>query len=282
MTRRVKTSRAAFTLVELSFDPASLKLRRAGKLRTARRPAVSRRGAGAFTLIELMIVISAITLILSITLPSIVGMFGAGADAQAVNIVTAQLMAARSKAVCDATYAGVHVQLGNPDHGLGGQCWLAVVEIVERQPNLVFGKSEGYAPIRLPGDIALGELSTRSVSGSGYNQTGVANEDDFTTFTIVFSPSGKLVTQVEGQDIAFKTTDVLFSSDPNLGVWKLDVANRNTNGGSAGEPGATALTLFEYGKYVSRSDAAAKRDYLEEAGQFLPVNVHTGQLFPRK
>ena len=41
----------------------------------------------------------------------------------------------------------------------------------------------------------------------------------------------------------------------------------------------TALTLFDMGDYLG---VQSRTTYLNENGQFLPLNVHTGQLFARE
>lgn len=242
-------------------------------------PAPSR----GFTLVELMIVVSLIILVLSIALPTMVGLFRAGADAQAANLTAAYLTGARGLAVRDATYAGVKVQIGAGPIAEGA-CYIAIVQ--QRDGN-AFGVADGYAPLRLPGGMCLGLVDDDTVNGSAFDSAAVANPDVFCSFTVLFSPSGKVVRLVDPTtanptgNIVYRGNDALFNQqDPNdTWIWDINVAN--TTAGT-GKPGATAMTLFDYGVYQAQADDAAKAAYLNQNGQFLPVNVHTGQLFPRK
>jgi prepilin-type N-terminal cleavage/methylation domain-containing protein len=236
--------------------------------------ATSRLNAG-FTLAELLVVVGIIGLIAAVTLPSIATVFGAGADAQAYNVLSAQLSAARAQAIQNGEFTGVHVQLADPtlagNSNLENTSFCAVMEYKRSQSN--FELSEAFESQRLPGTIAFGELTGEFVENSDYKASGFdtdAEVNDFTSFTIVFSSVGAAVKQVEGNDIVFDNSG-LFTD-----LWDHDMA-----GGASGEPATTAVTMFEYTGFKA-ADAAGKVAYLNESGQFLPINVYTGQLFPRE
>ena len=82
---------------------------------TARKHVAAARpsGAGGFTLLEMMVVIGLVSMMVAMSLPSVVALFDAGADAQAYNLITAQLTAARAQAVVGNTYSGIHIQLAD-------------------------------------------------------------------------------------------------------------------------------------------------------------------------
>jgi len=250
---------------------ASRERERAGK-------AIGRRAA-AFSLVEMVITISLIVLVAAVALPSILGIFGAGADSQAYNLIAAQLRAARAHAIGTGRYAGVHVQMADPSAkpDLAGAFYSAVVSY---DPSLgAFVLADGFTPRRMPGGIAFGELSGKFVNTGGYVNLGDPNDlADFTAFTVVFSPSGSVVTMVEGERILCNSdpNDPLFGLNASTRVWDAGVAN---NGGP-GEPGVTAMTLFDYTAFTA-GDEADRIAFLNEHGRFLPVNVHTGLLFPR-
>jgi len=236
-----------------------------------RRPA-----AGGFTLAELLVVVGIIAIVASVALPSIATIFNAGADAQAFNLLSAQLSVARAEAVQGGTFAGVHVQLADPDldrnEGLEDASFCAVMVY----DGTDFSLHDDYESHRIPGNIAFGELKSDFVDGSGDYQGFVdeAAVSDFTTFTIVFSPAGAAVKRVEGGDVIFDSGGLFAGGDQGLWDWDL-------TGGASGEAAATAVTMFEYTEFIAR-DAGGKADYLNEGGQFLPLNVYTGQLFPRE
>lgn len=228
----------------------------------------------AFTLIELTVVIAMILLILTIALPSLTHLFRSGADAQSANIVTAFFSAARTLAIREAQYTCVHNQLAAPGTKAAGTGYLA---ICIRDPNTrLFRLATGFEPQILPGDMALGDVSATTVSGGNFI-AAAADPSVLLCFSIVFSPSGKVVAQIQGENVKFDSTDPAFSTtDANTRIWDWNIA-----GGGTGEPGSSAVTLFQYGQYLARP-ASARPGYLDQNGKFLPVNVHTGQLYPRK
>ncbi|RKY25443.1 MAG: hypothetical protein DRP83_06200, partial [Planctomycetota bacterium] len=107
-----------------------------------------------------------------------------------------------------------------------------------------------------------------------YRNLADASLPGFTTFTIVFSPSGQVVTRVAGGNVVFAPGGLF--TPAATAVWDLNTANA-----AASSTGATAITMFDYRELNLRS-AAERIIYLNESGQFLPINVYTGQLFPRE
>ena len=233
-------------------------------------PVVRQCKRKAFTLIELIVVIVLIMLIAATALPTISGLFNAGADEQAYNIISAQIGAARALAIVDGVYAGLHVQIADR-LDMENTCFAAVV--VDPDANGTFALAPGFNPQQMPGNIAFGELSNTFVDSSGEYQ-GLANLGDFTSFTIVFSPAGEVVNNVNGSNISFNDPNLFKSgtigdTDPQL--WN-PLGNEN---------GVSAITLFDYKTLKSLSGATARENYLNENGQFMALNIYTGQFFYR-
>jgi len=234
------------------------------------------RHAKAFTLIELIVTISIITLVASIAAPSVMGIFSAGADAQAYNLLAAQLRAARALAIENSTYAGVHVQMADRS-GLEDTCWSAVV--IHDPSNsgntstiFYFVPATGFEPQRVPGSLAFGKLTDAFVTDTGstgyYEDIEDVDINDFTTFTIVFSPAGRVDTDLT---VAYDAGEAIFDPNESAYLWD-DPPDAN---------GVWVVTMFDYMQFNAR-DAAGRADYLDETGQFLPVNRYTGQLFERR
>jgi len=285
---------------------------------TARRRGVAPRPspAGGFTLLEMMVVIGLVSLMVSMALPSVIALFNAGADAQAYNLITAQLTAARAQAVVGSTYAGIHVQMAdaplseidaaqNPTllrPKLAGVCFSGMLNY---DPNIGARSFDLVsAPVRIPGAIAFGYAS-QEVTGTnrdglqctleatlGENSnapfTGVAGTlRKFTTFSVIFNPVGAVTRFVDGgpvrlnpQSRAFSDYGVVDPADLELygsqRIWRLTNTDYVQD-----RYGVTALTMFNIAEYESAASDAKRLEYLNENAQVLPLNIHTGQLYKR-
>jgi len=256
---------------------------RAGKWKyfQARQRMTGRRGG--FTLVELMVVTGIMLLVMATAVPSIMTLFSSGAEAQAYNVFAAQLTAARALAIRSGTYAAVHVQMGDVEN-LGGACFVAVLWDDPGTTTREFDLAPNHMPRKIPGGIAFGQLSTDFIGAGGYigSSLDTPNDlEDFTTFTVVFSPIGSVVKQVAPDP-----------SNPYGGIWYTDgnlffagsqppagtPALWHNPGGQAA--GAAAVAMFSYSELRSALPNCA--DYLEaNAPQYIPINFCTGQLFSR-
>ena len=255
-----------------------------------------------------------------IALPTAIGLLSSGSDAQAYNFLSGNLALARAIAVENGTYAGVHVQMADPNEADGGDpnladtCYIAIVWINpsamgDAQPK--FTLADRTTPRKIPGGIAFGGwnivhepnyiwTSEPPEIDEGYFVVDPDEEDttvsvaDFTTFTIIFSPTGSIVSKVNGQNIVFDPLDIdpdmLFTGDggelprlwdPRLTADLVDDDDPDTATPETGEPGATIVTLFEYAKFMTAA-AEDRNAFLDENAQYLPINLHTGQPFRRQ
>ncbi len=224
----------------------------------------------AFTLIEILIVISLIILLAAVSIPTITTLFGSGSAAQAYNMLAAQITTARAMAIRNSTYAGVHVQMDVTDPNV---CWASIVTYDSASGT--FSIPEDIFPHQMPGNMAFGEIASPFVAGSAYQATAMDDNslDDFTSFTIVFDPSGKLVRRVNDNPVNFDLLHPAFATGDTQ-IW--DPVNVN------GENGVAAVTIFEYSALKARTDTQKRADFLDESGQFLAVNVYSGQLLSRR
>jgi Tfp pilus assembly protein FimT len=233
--------------------------------RRTRRP----RGRGAFTLAELIMVVSVIILVASITLPGVVTIFTSGADVEAYNLMVAELTAARAAAIQDWTYAGVHVQRadGATDAAIQETFYMGIVVHTGSGTAFKLHDTYGFRPV--PGSIAFGEVSDTFYSSAGNYQAlaSQAQLDDFTSFTVLFSPDGTVVREHPDGPPTFENSGP-FAGGADQKIWD--------NPGA--EPGVDAMTVFDYAELKNR-ETADYVDYLNEHGQLLPVNANTGQLF---
>ncbi len=231
-----------------------------------------RRG---FTMLELMFVCGIIALIATMILPSILSIFNAGADAQAYNILASQVAAARAVAIKNGTFAALHVQQGE-DASLHGACYAAVMTLDPN--NQTFYLANGYAPVPMPGGIVFGEVGSACVDNAGnYIAIGLT-DPNFRAFTFVFTPQGELTRRVDSRAIQFDVGDPIFAAG-SAHLWSYALATSKTP-----TIGATCCTMFQWGQYnaILNSPSGNLATWFNENAVFLPVNVQTGQLFPRR
>jgi prepilin-type N-terminal cleavage/methylation domain-containing protein len=233
---------------------------------TTRRDGRTQRQAG-FTLMELILVIGMMVVLAGIALPGIAQLFTGGAFARARNTLTTQLAMARAIAVRQNTYAGVHVQPadGTTDRDLRDTVWSGIV-IYDAAQGWFTQRDDDQAQ-RLPGHVGFGELHGRFLDGDSYDGVALnaAGFQDFTRFTIVFSPTGRLVTEVEGDDVKFNPAAPAFAGGTK--IWNMP----------AEEPAAEAVTVFDYAELKALS-AANRAKVLNAGGVFIGLNPYNGQL----
>lgn len=237
-----------------------------------------RHRTAGFTLIELAVALTVILMIVTMVVPTMSKMLSSRASMEAFNLVAAQLSAARAEAVTSNTYAGIHVQLGFHDD-MKETSYSMIIHVPQNQvddANPKFTRPDIFMPQELPGGTALGQLTSKYVTSGDPGRYRVSSDSDlknFCAFSLIFSPDGMVVTEVQGKNIRFDTAHAMFSGNEKTKLWDPGIADD--------KPGVTAFTMFDY-REVWKREPADRSDYLDKHGQFLPVNMHTGQLFDRQ
>jgi prepilin-type N-terminal cleavage/methylation domain-containing protein len=253
--------------------------------KTTRRPSAR----GAFTLIEILVVVALIAMVMGLALVNTATIIRSSADTQAYNLLAAQLRAARALAIQQNTYAGVHVQLAkepisasNPKLRKAYSTVVSLVSSLDAAGPAEFQQAEGFRYRAVPGTIAFGDLTNRqdeifdgdefdlpSTGGwSGSEDTTNLNEE-FTSATILFSPEGRIVRNVLGKQIEVRGSLV---GSGGKALWRpIDPEN-----------GARALCIFDLTAYLTAGGRDAANKYLDLNASYLPVNVHTGQIYERE
>jgi prepilin-type N-terminal cleavage/methylation domain-containing protein len=171
-------------------------------MRNKRKQLVRRcsRQAGV-TLVEMMVVVTIAALMVGLTIPAANMLLNSfESESGAKSIISAAMASARAIAAKEQRYAGIRFQKrydpNNPDPLNESQYIIFIVQ----DPNIMaygFRAVEGIQPIKLPDSIGVMDLLYRSDLVTGSNpDVNFANFNvisDTTTFSIVFSPSGKLV-----------------------------------------------------------------------------------------
>jgi len=177
------------------------------------------------TLMEMTVVIVVVALLTTLSLPAIRTFFNSLATSGGTrSLISAALASARAIAAKEQRYAGIRFQ-----EDLYGHQY--IIFIVHEEPrkmgNLTIGfrAVEGIKPIKLPDSIGVMDLNLGSTDQ-------VINDDDYindpnelrdtTSFSIIFSPSGKMVIH----DVQVRNRDGEVDSTGNIDMSNDDIFNK--------------------------------------------------------
>ena len=163
------------------------------------------------TLTEMTVVVASIVLLAAIALPAIRAFFNSfETESGAKTMISAALSSAHAIALKERRYAGIRFQKAynpyNPDPLTAPQYMIFIIYDPcippSVQGNLGCRVVKGLKPIKLPDNIAVMDLLLGS-NGDAIVDTDAEMNDprrlglvDATTFSILFSPSGKLVLHI--------------------------------------------------------------------------------------
>ncbi|MDO8304037.1 MAG: prepilin-type N-terminal cleavage/methylation domain-containing protein, partial [Sedimentisphaerales bacterium] len=169
-----------------------------------------RETRNGFTLIELVVVIVIIAALVAIAMPSVKALKKSYDSTGAESLISSALSNARAIAAKERRYAGVRFQKAY-DATKDVNDWPQyMVFIVSEEPQKMGGLTIGYRavdglkPIKLPDNIWVMDLNRRAntgnpsvtndqVVGSDPQISSPIDVNDTTTFSIIFSPTGKLI-----------------------------------------------------------------------------------------
>ena len=163
-----------------------------------------RKQAGV-TLVEMTVVVAIAALMVGLTIPAANMLLNSfGSESGAKSIISSAMASARAIAAKEQRYAGIrfqkHEDPNNPDPLNESQYIIFIVKTAGQHSNSLdydFRAVPGVQPIKLPDSIGVMDLFYRSDLVAGSNpDVSFANSNvinDTTTFSIIFSPSGKLV-----------------------------------------------------------------------------------------
>lgn len=184
------------------------------------------------TLAEMTVVIAAIVLLANFGLPAIrtfLDSFESGTGPKPV--ISAALASARAIAAREQRYAGIRFQKAyrseNPLNPLEGllEATQYMVFIVHEEPrkmgNLTIGFKavEGVNPMKLPDSVGVMDLS---LIGADIDIDQEFELNNATAFSIIFSPSGKLVIH----DVRTRNRDGYVDSAANVNISSDDVFSK--------------------------------------------------------
>src|SRR4030042_1945161 len=147
------------------------------------------------TLTEMIVVVSIVAMFAVLAVPAFrafVRSFESEGGANAM--ISASLSSARAIAAREQRYAGIRFQNKYQPDGKGCQYMIFIMQ----DPQIMaygFRAVEGIEPIKLPDSVGVMDLKINGNTdiGSDSDITLTADVNDTTTFSVLFSPSGKLV-----------------------------------------------------------------------------------------
>lgn len=254
-----------------------------------------RRAANkGFTLMEMTVVIVIVALLTSLSIPAIRTFFSSLAiQGSTRSIISTALSSARAIAAREQRYAGIRFQKAcNPDDPLNPfdtpQYMIFIVHDFDRTglaPG--FRAVEGIRPIKLPDDIGVMDLR---LGDNHIVDDGYINEPnelrDTTTFSIIFSPSGKLVIhQVlvinrEGKKYSDNSEDDIFNSESKAkdGTAMFVQDKYFSINGLTEEPSRRSFIIYEREEFRRAYDRGlACSDYLSKL-KAIHINPYTGTI----
>lgn len=263
----------------------------------------ARHKQSGLSLIEMVVVVAAVAMLASLSTPAMKALFDSMATkGGAKAMISAGLATARAIAAKEQRYAGVRFQTDNPDDPLGASASQYMIFIIHDYDatGLVngFRAVEGIEPVKLPDNIGVTDLK---IDGTVRIAANVDIDErrelsDTTTFSIVFSPSGKLVIhdvmvrnrhgkfQPDNNNATKTSLDDVFNSPENMDNYNIGmfVQDDYANLGLGEESSRNMFIIYDRELFKQAYDAGkAYSDYLypmELRDEFIYINPYTGTI----
>ena len=242
------------------------------------------------TLVEMTVVIAAVVLLGSFGLPAVrtfLDSFETGTGAKPV--ISAALASARAIAAKEQRYAGIRFQKAyHPDGPLKASQYMVFIVHDFDKTGLVSGfrAVEGLEPIKLPDSVGVMDLT---LIGADVDIDEPLELNNATAFSIIFSPSGKLVihdVRVRNRDGDYRplnlndSMDDIFNSPENITTFNtgMFVQDDYPSLGLVQEPSRRGFIIYDRLEFKRASDRGRPfSDYLAKlVPEMIYINPYTG------
>ena len=272
------------------------------------------------TLTEMAVVIAIIAMLVGLGLPAIRALLASfESQSSTKSMISAALSGARAIAAREQRYAGLRFQKAyHPEDALEAPQYMI---FIEQDPNIMaygFRAVKGLKPIKLPDSVGVTDLTVvtaRNVTNP-VNSTQAQPDDsslsniavlaDINTFSIVFSPSGKLVVhgiQVRNKDGRRDTAANVNSISNDMVFNKKDMVKKDKDDdirramfcqddyygrlnnpypdlGLGPEPSRNSLVIYQQEEFKQAYDKGrAWSNYLAKlVSEMIYINPYTGTI----
>ncbi|MGD0785791.1 MAG: prepilin-type N-terminal cleavage/methylation domain-containing protein [Sedimentisphaerales bacterium] len=255
----------------------------------------------AFSLVEMLVVVGIIAVLVGFTIPAINALQKSYDSTGADSMISAALATARTLAISNHNYAGVRFQKAWKSTDDPNKADQYMIFIIYTEPkkmgNLTdaFRAIEGYKPVKLPANIGVMDMKLGCSSDAAINLDSLINEAkeliDTTSFSIVFSPAGKLVicdVQTRNKDGKNyndnSSTDNVFNIAANVNndtaLFIQDDPESNTPDGLDKEKSRNKFVIYDRQRFNTIATSQRYSRYLKDL-QYVFVNPYTGQLIEK-
>jgi type II secretory pathway pseudopilin PulG len=204
-------------------------------------------------------------------------------------MISAALSSGRAIAARQQHYAGIRFQNRYQPDGRGCQYMIFIIydtEIPNGVPgNLGCRAVEGIAPIKLPDSVGVMDLKLGSTDPDQIvDGDSKINDDwevaDTTTFSIIFSPSGKLIihelwVRNRDGDTGNNSKDDIFNTETNIRDNKVGMFVQDENGDI--EPSRNSFIIYDKTVFEKLNPNSRYNDYLRDL-EVVYINPYTGTM----
>ncbi len=250
----------------------------------------------AFSLVELLVALGIIAALAVFAIPAIKTMQKSFDSTGAESMISAALGAARTLAISRQKYTGVRFQKAyNGDNILDADQYMIFIENdndIRKNMDYIFRAIQGYKPIKLPANTGVMDLMLFNAEITSDNEINENWElTDTTTFSVVFSPSGKIsMHNVEvrndkgGDDNDTDSNDQVFNTLPKIthstnpaGMFLQDYNPRKD--GLGREQSRRKFYIYDCEKFKKIDSQKRYTEYLKNIKlKPVSINPYTGEI----
>ena len=220
------------------------------------------------TLTEMTVVVAVIALLVTFGLPAIRAFRGAFESGGSVKgLISAGLATARAIAAREHRYAGIRCQ--QDLHGYQYMIFIIhdpTLAATFPVPLSGFRAVEGLKPVRLPETVGMAEAAEYFENFEGEGAV------DATTFSVVFSPTGKLI--IRNVQVLRRSPDDTVFNDPSKNPMFAD--DYENEWPLEREPSRNSLTIYNRA-LLNKLDMVQRSEYLQSL-EPIYINPYTGTI----